>query len=109
MISKDRRKPISLRWSICSCPSNKKIRISIRDINAQPNDTINWKTDKKNGSFVSTASVVPRTHENHVQLNNELISAMLEGKWIAFKNERNESMAVYTLKGAPQTIKNILP
>ena len=42
----------------CS-PSNKKIRISIRDVNAQPNDTINWKTDKKNGSFVSTASVVP--------------------------------------------------
>lgn len=91
----------------CS-PSKGKARISIKDVNAMPGDLIRWKTDKEMGSIANSATLVARTSENDVTLNQRLKNAMKSGSWIKFENVKSGSFAKYTLNGSSKAISSIV-
>lgn len=84
---------------ILECNNKGLFRISVKDMFANPNDMIEWETDKRMGTISNKASMVVRTDNKAIGQNKTIIEALKISSWIEFKNLETDSYVKYTLNG----------
>ena len=84
-----------------------KFRLAVKDIHAMPGDFIRWETDQEMGSITNKGTLVIRTHDDDIKLNQRLLQSIKSGSWIQFENVKTGSTAKYTLTGASKAISSI--
>ena len=59
------------------------------------------------GSITNKGTLVIRTYDDDIELNQRLLQSIKSGSWIQFENVKTWTTAKYTLTGASKAISSI--